>query len=57
MNVRSNIRIPLLYIFFPELIEQRAKTKVTKEKAELTLTIAAIYSEQGNLSNTDHNYY
>lgn len=57
MNVRSNIRIPLLYTFFPELIEQRAKTKVTKEKAELTLTIAAIYSEQGNLSNTDHNYY
>ncbi|CAH8429602.1 unnamed protein product [Schistosoma rodhaini] len=31
-----------------KLIEQRAKTKVTKEKAELTLTIAAIYSEQGS---------
>ncbi|KAH8855947.1 Dynein regulatory complex subunit 5 [Schistosoma japonicum] len=31
-----------------KLIEQRAKTKITKEKAELTLTIAATYSEQGS---------
>ncbi|CAH8824065.1 unnamed protein product [Trichobilharzia szidati] len=30
-----------------KLIEQRAKTKITKERAELTLMIAAIYSEQG----------
>ncbi|KAK4473331.1 hypothetical protein MN116_004493 [Schistosoma mekongi] len=31
-----------------KLIEQRTKTKITKEKAELTLTIAATYSEQGS---------
>ncbi|CAH8428862.1 unnamed protein product [Heterobilharzia americana] len=31
-----------------KLIEQRAKSKITKEKAQLTLMIAAIYSEQGD---------